>query len=76
MLGNVWEWTSTRTRNKEGTVHFGQLYHADDGREDLGSRDFRLLMGGSFVFTCSSMSCETERDQWPFWPGILVFVSA
>jgi formylglycine-generating enzyme required for sulfatase activity len=67
MLGNVWEWTSTSTRNKEGTVHFGQPYRADDGREDLGSRDFRLLMGGSFLSTCSSMSCETERDQWPFW---------
>ena len=67
MLGNVWEWTSTRTRNKVGTVRFGQPYRADDGREDLGSRDFRLLMGGSFLSTCSSMSCATERDQWPFW---------
>ena len=67
MLGNVWEWTSTRSRNKEGTVRFDQPYRADDGREDLASRDFRLLMGGSFLSGCKSVCCAAERDQGPFW---------
>jgi formylglycine-generating enzyme required for sulfatase activity len=67
MLGNVWEWTSTRSRNQEDTVRFGHPYRADDGREDLGRRDFRLLMGGSFLSAGRSLCCAAERDQGPFW---------
>ena len=67
MLGNVWEWTSTRSRSKDGAILFGQPYRADDGREDLGGRDFRLLMGGSFLSLCRSVCCAAERDQGPFW---------
>ncbi len=66
MLGNVWEWTSTRAGNKDGSVRFGYPYRNDDGREDRDSRDFRLLMGGSFLSGCTTLCCATERDQGPF----------
>jgi len=67
MLGNVWEWTSTRSGNREVAVRFGHPCRADDGREDLGSRDFRLLMGGSFRSAAGSVCCGAEWDQGPFW---------
>jgi formylglycine-generating enzyme required for sulfatase activity len=67
MLGGVWEWTSTRSGNKEGTLRFDHPYRADDGREDLDSRDFRLLMGGSFLSDCRTVCCAAERDLGPFW---------
>ena len=67
MLGNVWEWTSTRSGSREGAVRFGHPYRAGDGREDLDSRDLRLLMGGSFLSAGRSVCCAAERDQEPFW---------
>jgi formylglycine-generating enzyme required for sulfatase activity len=69
MLGNVWEWTSTRSGNREDPFRFGHPYRADDGREDPGSRDFRLLMGGSFLSVGRSLCCAAEWDQGPFWAG-------
>jgi formylglycine-generating enzyme required for sulfatase activity len=79
MLGNVWEWTSTRSGNREGAVRFGHPYRADDGREDLSGRDFRLLMGGSFLSAGRSLCCAAEWDQGPFWAadtGFRVCVTA
>ena len=65
MLGGVWEWTSTRSRDKNGIVQFTHPYRPDDGREDAASRDLRLLMGGSFQTIGSSICCATERDLEP-----------
>ncbi len=79
MLGNVWEWVSTRSRDREGSVRFGHPYTPADGREDPGPRDFRILMGGSFRSTCGLVSCATERDQEPWRArdtGFRVCVSA
>jgi formylglycine-generating enzyme required for sulfatase activity len=38
--GNVWEWTLSLYR--------GYPYDPDDGREDLGARDSRVVRGGAF----------------------------
>ncbi len=46
MLGNVWEWTSTMSRDDEGRLLFGHPYRPDDGRENPKGRHSRLLMGG------------------------------
>jgi formylglycine-generating enzyme required for sulfatase activity len=67
MLGNVWEWTSTRSGNDGGAARFGHPYRAGDGREEPGSRGFRLLMGGSFLSVCASLCCAAEWDLGPFW---------
>jgi formylglycine-generating enzyme required for sulfatase activity len=78
MLGNVWEWTSTRSGSREGAVRFGHPYRAGDGREDPDSRDTRVLMGGSFLSAGRSLCCAAERDQGPFWArdtGFRVYVT-
>jgi formylglycine-generating enzyme required for sulfatase activity len=67
MLGNVWEWTSTRSGNDEGASRFGHPYRGGDGREELGGRGFRLLMGGSFLSVCAWLCCAAEWDLGPFW---------
>jgi formylglycine-generating enzyme required for sulfatase activity len=78
MLGNVWEWTSTRARNGAG-IPFGHPYRLDDGREDPDARDDRVLMGGSFLSTYRSVWCGVEREQNPMRPrdtGFRVCVAA
>ena len=65
MLGNVWEWTSTATRDEEGRLLFGHPYRPDDGREDPGGRRLRLLMGGSYRSSLAWLSCMAERDLDP-----------
>ena len=64
-LGNVWEWTSTRTCDRSGSFRLPEPYRSDDGREDLESRDLRLLMGGSFQTECTSVCCSASRDLDP-----------
>jgi formylglycine-generating enzyme required for sulfatase activity len=65
MLGNVWEWTSTASRDEEGRLLFGHPYAPDDGREDLGGRHSRVLMGGSYRSNYAWVSCTAERDMEP-----------
>jgi formylglycine-generating enzyme required for sulfatase activity len=65
MLGNVWEWTSTATRDEEGRLLFGHPYRPDDGREDPRGGRLRLLMGGSYRSSLAWLSCMAERDLDP-----------
>ncbi len=48
MAGNVWEWTSSLWGCINSTPTYGYPYKANDGREDRGSRDTRVLRGGGF----------------------------
>lgn len=53
MIGNVWEWTSTR---------FADLpYRADDGREDLVGTSQRVVRGGSWGSNRNRARC-AHRD--------------
>jgi formylglycine-generating enzyme required for sulfatase activity len=70
MLGNVWEWTGTRSRDKDGkralaAPALGAPYRPDDGRVDPNVRTARLLMGGSFQTECGALNCAAEREQEP-----------
>jgi formylglycine-generating enzyme required for sulfatase activity len=49
MMGNVWEWTSSRYK--------GYPYRVDDGREDASSTAARVLRGGSFFSHTGVVSC-------------------
>jgi formylglycine-generating enzyme required for sulfatase activity len=79
MIGNVWEWTSTRSRQNDGATCFGDPYRPDDGREDPTTRDARWLCGGSFQMDCEAVSCLSRREQEPLRAqdtGFRVCVSA
>jgi len=46
--GNVWEWTSSRWGPEVERPAFGYPYDADDGREEPGGTDLRVVRGGSW----------------------------
>jgi formylglycine-generating enzyme required for sulfatase activity len=48
LSGNVWEWTRTRWGEDYGKPKFVYPYRLDDDREDLNSRDIRVLRGGAY----------------------------
>jgi formylglycine-generating enzyme required for sulfatase activity len=58
MAGNVWEWTSS--------VLADYPYRDDDGREDVQSRDHRVLRGGSFYSPSASyIRCASRSSSYP-----------
>ncbi len=48
MIGNVWEWCSSRYGGTGVTPKFKYPYDSKDAREDLNADDTRILRGGSF----------------------------
>ncbi len=46
MVGQVWEWCSTRHALADGRRTFKYPYHANDGRENEEGSDPRILRGG------------------------------
>jgi formylglycine-generating enzyme required for sulfatase activity len=50
MAGNVWEWTRSLWGKNFSKPEYKYPYDPDDGREDLGLRDLRVLRGGSFDY--------------------------
>jgi len=48
MAGNVWQWTSSLWGKILEKPAYGYPYNANDGREDPGNRDARVLRGGGY----------------------------
>ncbi|MBN1148998.1 MAG: SUMF1/EgtB/PvdO family nonheme iron enzyme, partial [Anaerolineales bacterium] len=48
MAGNVWEWTRSLWGKNLESPDYKYPYDPGDGREDMGSRDWRVLRGGAF----------------------------
>jgi formylglycine-generating enzyme required for sulfatase activity len=48
MLGNVWEWTSTRWGRNWQTLEYEYPYDIHDGREELSGSYARIMRGGSY----------------------------
>jgi len=71
MAGNVWEWTSSLWKDYP--------YDAKDGREDLHSRDARVLWGGAFDNTQRYVRCACPNGLNPYnrvvYSGFRVWVS-
>ena len=57
MSGNIWEWTRSISK--------GYPYKASDGREDLQSKDIRLLRGGSFSYHSDNVRCTCRFRNYP-----------
>jgi iron(II)-dependent oxidoreductase len=58
MIGNVWEWCSSRYGGTEVTPRFKYPYDPDDGRENMEMNDVRILRGGSFFNGRGRARCE------------------
>jgi len=48
LLGNVWEWTSTRWGRSWQSLEYRYPYDPTDGREDLTGSHARVMRGGSW----------------------------
>jgi formylglycine-generating enzyme required for sulfatase activity len=60
MAGNIWEWTRSIWGNQWSFSDFIYPYNPDDGRENLGSRGFRILRGGCFLSSRKSSRCSSR----------------
>ena len=58
MIGNVWEWCSSRYGGTEVTPRFKYPYDPTDGRENMDVEDVRILRGGSFFNSRGRARCE------------------
>jgi formylglycine-generating enzyme required for sulfatase activity len=59
MSGNVWEWTRS--------IYKAYPYKLDDGREELQSKENRLLRGGSFVYASEFARCAYRYWNYPLY---------
>jgi len=57
MAGNVWEWTRSLFK--------AYPYDAEDGRENLQSRNMRVLRGGSFYYDHGNVRCAYRYRSHP-----------
>ncbi len=57
MAGNVWQWTRSRWGGRTRRPDYGYPYDPDDGREDLGGPDLRVVRGGSWYLEQKFARC-------------------
>jgi formylglycine-generating enzyme required for sulfatase activity len=65
MMGNVWEWTSTRWGGDWQRPDYGPPYRVDDGREDQQGTVRRVLQGGSWGHLRDLARCAARRGGGP-----------
>jgi formylglycine-generating enzyme required for sulfatase activity len=67
MIGNVWEWTSTRWgKTSIYKFDYGYPYNPKDGREKLDGHDLRVLRGGSWYYSRRFARCACRNRNIPF----------
>jgi len=57
LAGNVWEWTSSRWGPEVERPAFGYPYDPEDGREEPGGTDLRVVRGGSWYDEAQVARC-------------------
>jgi len=57
MVGQVWQWCSTRYGGTGDKPKFGSPYRNDDDRENLEGDDTRILRGGSWYNSAGHCRC-------------------
>jgi formylglycine-generating enzyme required for sulfatase activity len=80
MAGNVWEWTHSRW-GRTGALRpdYGYPYRWEDGREDPGGPDLRVVRGGSWFDNQRDARCacrlRSVPDYYNYFLGFRVVVS-
>ncbi len=74
MVGQVWEWCSSKYGGYEDRPQFGYPYRPDDDREELEGSDTRILRGGSWYDSNPAVTCRcsfrfgySPGDRFNFW---------
>jgi len=65
LAGNVWEWTGSRWGAEVERPTFGYPYDPDDGREDAGGTDLRVVRGGSWNDEARNARCASRGRYYP-----------
>jgi formylglycine-generating enzyme required for sulfatase activity len=65
LAGNVWEWTASRWGPGVERPAFGYPYDPDDGREDAGGTDLRVVRGGSWLVGARDARCAYRNGYFP-----------
>ena len=63
--GNVWEWTASRWGPEVERPGFGYPYGPDDGREEPGGTDLRVVRGGSWYDVARLARCAFRYGYFP-----------
>jgi len=80
MAGNVWEWTRSRWgRTSISRPDYRYPYDPNDGREELGGSDLRVVRGGSWIGVAWWARCAVRRGRspghWRYYLGFRVVLS-
>jgi formylglycine-generating enzyme required for sulfatase activity len=64
LVGQVWEWCSTKYGGTDAQPKFKYPYDAGDGREDLTGDDTRIFRGGSWSHDPAAAYCRCGYRYW------------
>ncbi|CAG0940810.1 Hercynine oxygenase [Anaerolineae bacterium] len=64
MVGQVWEWCSTKYGGKNALPEFKYPYNSKDKREDINEEDTRVLRGGSWDDSPPAAYCRCGCRAW------------
>ena len=70
MVGQVWEWCSSKYGGVGNEPEFSYPYRPDDGRESQEGDDTRILRGGSWYESSPAGRCRCGYRAWVYpWGG-------